>query len=231
MRTLGDDIAAAGIAAEARHEKNSDVRYQLLQSLRGRRGSVTARELRRFATSDPDETIRWAATHFAGKFSPGSEDEFLMRQAGDQSRLVRLAALTERAKFGDQSGRDAALQTIIISTVEAERYEAMDLLGAIGNPADIPLLKRLSASPIGHNSGRQKATCASRHIELLQMPQADRLPFLIAGLDDPSESVRSCIYVELYQSTDPRTNSDLRDYLKRPGRIGFKEASNALSSR
>lgn len=230
IKTASNDLVAASIGLRRRSEKSKAIRIQMVQTLRGFPGGAAQRELKGFVNEDADEEVRWLAIHHLGRVSK-NENQFMKQHVNDPSHLVSLAAYTELAELGDKSGRDIALQTMNAQGSSAERMEAMDLLGTIANPNDVSMLQALSTSSKGNNDSRYRALCAYKRIQLRQLTSSDRVPHLLKELDDSDVATRDCAYVELYNSTDPQTNTMLKKYIKEPGHRGYREAQNALSSR
>lgn len=231
VKSLNDDSIATELGKKGRTENDPKLRRDMMLALGDLRGDMAAGELKRFASEDSDVEVRRIATHRVAKVSLGKEVQFFKKQALDQSAIVRLAAYIELAELGDYSGRDLALKTINNSSQVQERSGAFDLLGRIGNPQDMNMLKTASESKSENFHVRYLAFRAYRHSVLLQIAPKDRLDFLIKTLDDPSEDVRDSAFVDLYNSTDPDTNSRLKKYLGEKGHIGYSEAAHALSSR
>jgi HEAT repeat protein len=231
LKSFNDDPVATELGKKGRVEKDDGLRRDMVLALRDLRGTATVRELKRFASEDPDIEIRKMATHLVANISQDNESEFLKERTSDGSTTVRLAAYTELAKTGDSSGRNLALRTIASSNDIGERSEAFDLLGAAGDPADASVLKNASESKAENFHSRYTAYRALWHHQLMEIPSGQRLDYLIKALDDPSEGVRDCAYIELYHSPDPNTAPRLKTYLSEKGHAGYKEAANALSAR
>jgi len=225
------DSDISELARRARLEPNPGMRRYLLSPLRQSRGATALKELERFATEDPDESIRSEATHYSGELSSGETAFFKKIAATDPSPYVRLAAYLELTATGDASGRAEALRVIASSKKDYERHDAIWILGEIGNPEDVAILTPIAASSTENYEVRNVAHQALKSIELKQYPAIARLSFLIKSLDDPDALVRDWAYLKLWKCPDPLTNVRLRAYLIEPGHKGYKEAADALSLR
>ncbi len=230
-KSLNDDPIATAIGNTARMEKDPALRRNMALAIGDLHGPAAVKELKRLASEDSDTEVRRIATHRVATVSSEKEFQFLRKQSADTSVVVRLAAGIELASLGDPSGRDLALKTVKASTDLGERSEAFDLLGAVGNPNDAAILKNAAESKTENFHSRYVAFRAYRHHQLIQLPSGERLDYLIKALDDPSADVRDCMYIELYHSPDPNTNSRLRKYLGEKGHVGYVEAAKALSAR
>lgn len=229
-KSLLNDSIASEIGRKCRSEKSRGVRMELISTLRTLPGVASTRELKWIAANDPDEWARRSATHYVSDVSHDNEAAFYKAQTKDNGLAVRLAAYTELAELGDYSGRDLALSVIKGQYDDSYRSEALDLLGRIANPEDIPLLKGIADSP-SETFSRSPARWAYMRAQLRQMPIQNRLPSLLKSLDSSSRDIRYWAYTELSGSSDPKTNAALRKYVSEPGHVGYKEAYDALSVR
>ena len=230
VKSLNDDSIATELGKKGRTENDPKLRRDMMLALGELRGAKASGELKRFASEDSDDEVRRIATRRVAQVSPSKETQFFKKQASDVNVQVRLAAFIELAQMGDMSGRDLALKTVSGSVQIDERAAAFELLGYAGNPDDAALLKSASESATENYHSRYFALRAYRHNLLLQLSSKDRLNFLIKSLDDPSEGVRDCAFLDLYHSPDPNTNARLKKYLGEKGHIGYSEAAHTLGS-
>ena len=225
------DAVIKEFARKLRLESDPSMRGDMLGALRDMKGPNSLKELEELASSDADESVRRDATLYAAGISV-KEIAFFRKQTKDKSRLVQLLAYSQLARSGDKSGHDLALQTLKGVATNAERHDAIYLLGEIGDSADVPLLQQIRGM---HSKTDPDSTWLAvqeiKTIELLQLPVNNRLSLLIKSLDDPSMTVRNWAYNKLVESPDPMTNLMLRKYLIDPRNTGRKEAADALSLR
>jgi HEAT repeat protein len=233
FKSLPNDMVAREIGRRAHSEKDHKTRFEMVNTLRDYAGPVAVRELKRCALEDPDSDIRVYSIHYAASaaLDPSTESAFFKTKTTDNSRAVQLAAYSELAGFGDKSGRDLALQTLKQSSIWLERREAVGVIGATGNPADLPILQGIIDSKSTGADMRLRTLHEYKNIQLSQIPQNAKLDYLINALDDSSWSVRDWAYVRLWKIKDSDTNSRIKKYLTEKGHRGYEEAANALNLR
>lgn len=224
------DADAVELAKQARMEQDSAMRGYYLEGVRDLGGAAAIKELKRFASEDPDPSIRGDATHHVANLSP-NETAFLKKQATDTDRSVRLAAFVELAQMGDKSGRAPAIQALKSTSSADERYAAIWILGESGNNADRDILKQIAQSNSEEPNSKFLATESLETIELLQLPPSNRLTFLMHALDDDAPTIRHWASNKLAKSTDLLTDAALWAYMAMPGHKGYQEAGHALNLR
>lgn len=218
------------LARIAREEKDRSLRFRIIDAISDVGDDSAVAELERFASEDSEERIRAEATRFVGRRSR-KHIAFFKKQAKDSSPLVRLFAGFELARTGDKSSHDSAVQILKNSKDNDERWMAILILGESGTAADGALLRQLSEGSKDIRSTRILASKAAMTIDLLQLPERERLSFLVKSLDSTDALVRDWAYSRLWNLPDPATTSALKKYLAEPGHRGYKEAADALSQR
>jgi HEAT repeat protein len=211
-------------------EADRSLRYHYVEAIGHCGGGAAVEELKRVASTDSEERIRYSATHLVGTLT-NDDVAFFKKQLTDKSAPVRLAAAFEMARRGDASGREIALKALTPGKDSFQTYPAIATLGEIGNPRDIPALEEVVADHSASYGTKRMASNAIRTIKLLQIPPESRLDALMKDLDDDNEAVRSWAYSRLWNLPDPTTSSRLKTYMSESGHKGYKEASNALSAR
>lgn len=228
LKATGTDTKE--LARIAREEKDRSLRYRIIDAVSDVGDDSAVAELVRFASEDPEERIRAEATRFVGSRTR-KDIAFFKKQSKDPSPIVRLFAGFELARIGDKSARDFANQILKDSKDNDERSMAISILGEIGVAADGALLRQISESPKDIRSTRIRATKAAMTIDLLQLPERERLSFLMKSLDSTDALVRDWAYSRLWNLPDPATASVIKKYLAEPGHRGYSEAMDALSQR
>lgn len=237
-KTLADDQIADYIGRKAANEPDSLTRMHMVNTLAGLKGASATRELKRFASEDPQDPVRVIAMGSISRVSMGDESAFFRSQLKDQHEVIRLVAYLELAKSGDQSGRDVALKILERpptkgrSPYDAEttREAAIAILGYIANPADISRLKALSESSAESARCRTSALFSYHRAQSLQLSPDQRLDALMKALDGTPDQ-RFWAAGELSRSKDPRATSRLKQYLNESGHLGYRQAEDALNAR
>lgn len=218
------------LTRRAHAEPDPSIRRQYLGVLRLTHTDQAIREIEQFAEKDPDSSVRLVAISQITLLAARKEEKFLRRRLKAEPDLeVRLRIYRALATLGDKSGRNLAKRVLNRSTGYNERIDAVKVIGAIGDPNDIPYLKSFEENPKAdiHFYARD----ARRHIELLQMPESQRLPYLINALWNPAQNVRDWATDELAQRapSDPATIKALKHIAARPECPGWQDARIILS--